>query len=966
MNFNRCMGCFEEYDDNLEVCPFCGYKKDTPVKELIYLEPETILHGKYIIGKVLGAGGFGVTYIAYDLELERKVAIKEYFPGELATRMPGQTNLVIFSGEKSEQFKAGVESFVDEARRLAKFNSVDGIVHIFDTFTENSTAYLVMEFLNGETLKEMVPKKVKVSYQRAVEYILPVLRELERVHSVGIIHRDIAPDNIFVTRDGKVKLIDFGASRFATFLHSKSLSVVLKSGYAPEEQYHEKGVQGPWTDVYAVSATLYRLITGEVPPDAQERKGGIAVLKKPSELGIDIPENIEIAIMNGMNVYAENRYQSAKEFADVLEKLVPAKPIEENLKRERDGKLPKKAIIGMVSGIAVAVAILITLLSTGTLKRITAERLPNVSGMSVEEAAEILLNYGYQYITGDETTEAAENKIRIEEKIYDLQIPENMILSQSPNGGAKVDIEKYPDIYLTLSAGAREVFLPENSFIGMKKEDAVAQLEALGLIAEISEDKSSEIAPGYICAQQYLPETKLKEGETVNITVSTGTDGERTATTVPRVTGLSQERASELLSQAKLFMAVGREEYSNTVPKGVVISQNPVEGSGAFTNETVVSVVVSKGAKADETTRVPDITNRKQERAVSLLKSANLNYTIEYAYSNNIASGTVISQSIKADTKVKVGTTITVTVSKGAKNDSSSQIEQATQRPPVVTKPVVTENNKITVANVVGLTEANAKSRLGGCTVSVTYGYCNGVAKGAVIKQAPAAGTKVNKGSSVSLIVSLGSKDSNFSAWSTSKPSGNVITEQKTQYRSIDLKEVASYGAWSSTQQTKTKPVECDTLKIVNTWVQYHYYHYLNWYSNSLNNWNIDSKPWGNSKGRHDIYINHPLGKISFPDKGNQQAYGGSPGGYNFKEDWCCQDTSAGFACHFYIWFYAGETTFYQYQTRTKSTSMQEVGSWSGWGDAKITASNTQRVETRTVYRSCPNYKTYDSKGNII
>ena len=230
MEFNRCMGCMEELSPDLDVCPHCGYKKGTPPENALYLEPETILAGRYIIGKVLGAGGFGITYIAWDLEMERKVAIKEYLPKDFATRFPGQTVVSVYGGEKTEYFETGLNSFVDEAKRLAKLNSVNGIVHIFDSFIENATAYIIMEFLDGETLKDLAKREKTIPYEQAVGYLIPVLRELEKVHAEGIIHRDIAPDNIFLTKDGKVKLIDFGASKYATYLHSKSLSVVVKSG----------------------------------------------------------------------------------------------------------------------------------------------------------------------------------------------------------------------------------------------------------------------------------------------------------------------------------------------------------------------------------------------------------------------------------------------------------------------------------------------------------------------------------------------------------------------------------------------------------------------------------------------------------------------------------------------------------------------------------------------------------------
>lgn len=948
MEFNRCMGCMEEIAPDIEVCPHCGYKKGTPAKEIFHLEPETILAGRYVIGKSLGSGGFGITYIAWDIEMERKVAIKEYLPHDFATRFQGQTVVSVYGGQATEQFNAGLHSFVEEAKVLAKFHFTNGIVHIYDSFIENSTAYIIMEYVDGVQLKDIAIKQGKIPYDQAVRYIIPVLRELEKVHAKGIIHRDIAPDNIMIDKDGKVKLIDFGAAKHATTFHSKSMSVVLKPGYSPEEQYRSRGNQGPWTDVYAISATLYRLITGVVPIDAQERKNSENILKKPSELGIDIPESIEIAIMNGMNIYAENRYQSAKEFADVLENIVKAVRIDEEPPAPPTPPFNWKMFIVMLGGIGVAVTILIVLLSTGTLKKITAERLPNVVEMSVEQAAETLEPYGYVYSTYE--TEA-ENKIRIEDTVYDLAIPENMILSQSPNAGSKVDTDKYPDVYLVLSAGARDVYLPAISFVGMEKSEVVSQVETLGLIVNLTESSSDEFAAGYVCAQEYEPETKLKEGDSITITVSTGSeDNTKETVKVPDVVGKTQAKAQRILSDTKLFTAI-EEEYSNTVPAGCVISQNPSAGSDAVTNETIVTIVISKGAKADETTRVPDVTNRKQSNAVNLLKSANLNYKVEYAYSNNIAQGTVISQSIKADTKVKVGTTVTITVSKGAKSDSAAQKEQATER----TTTITTTNNKITLPNVVGMTETNAKSNLKGCSVFVTYGYCDSVAKGKVIKQSPSSGTKVNSGSKVSIIVSMGSKESNYSSWTTTKPTGNVISEQKTQYRSRRISQTNVYSDWVTQKSTSTKPAESDTLRITGTWKQYHYYHYCNYYYNGGNNWNVDSIPYGSKSYRHDTYLNQKLPAISFQDKGNKQAYGGT-------------GASVTSACeyNFYVWFYAGETTFYNYQTRTLVSSGKEYGDWSLWSDTKITESSTLDVETRTVYRSCPNYKTYDKNGNVI
>ena len=206
----RCMGCMELYNEEYDICPHCGYIKGTPAEEAIHMEPGTLLHDRYIVGKVLGFGGFGVTYIGWDGRLEQKVAIKEYLPGEFSTRMPGQSTVTVFNGDKEEQFRDGMEKFVDEAKRLARFQNETGIVKIFDSFYENETAYIIMEYLDGETLTERLSREKTIPEDEAIDMLMPVMNSLQVVHNEGILHRDIAPDNIFLTKDGEVKLIDFG------------------------------------------------------------------------------------------------------------------------------------------------------------------------------------------------------------------------------------------------------------------------------------------------------------------------------------------------------------------------------------------------------------------------------------------------------------------------------------------------------------------------------------------------------------------------------------------------------------------------------------------------------------------------------------------------------------------------------------------------------------------------------------
>ena len=274
------------------------------------------MNGRYMVGKVLGIGGFGITYLGYDLTLEIKVAIKEYMPSALATRHADQYSVVL-TGRVETDYRYGMERFLDEARILAKLQNTPHIVSVQNYFKENNTAYFVMEYIDGMSLKEYLTSQGdKIPYAQAMTILEPIMEALEQVHALNLLHRDISPDNIYITSNGESRLLDFGAARFAVG-DGKSVSVILKHGYAPEEQYSSHGNQGPWTDVYAMGATLYRCITGILPPDSIERVHG-DTLKKPSELGVRLPANVENAIVKALALKTENRFTNMVEFIQAL------------------------------------------------------------------------------------------------------------------------------------------------------------------------------------------------------------------------------------------------------------------------------------------------------------------------------------------------------------------------------------------------------------------------------------------------------------------------------------------------------------------------------------------------------------------------------------------------------------------------------------------------------------------------
>lgn len=707
----RCMGCMGEIDEEQAVCPYCGYQKGTGVKEAYYLLPEKILKHRYIVGRVLGYGGFGVTYIGWDAQLERKVAIKEYLPSDFATRSYGEERLTVFSGDATMQFQAGLESFISEAKRLARFNRIPEIVDIYDCFMENDTGYIIMDFLEGETVKEILARKGKIPFEEARRIMISVLTGLKEVHKEGIIHRDIAPDNIFINKNGEVKILDFGAARYATAIRSKSLSVILKPGYAPEEQYRSRGNQGPWTDIYAAGASFYRMITGSRPQESIERLSEDH-LKSPSELGIEMPKSVENALMNSLNVKAENRIQDAEVFCRVLKEQEEMERIEEEKKKEESVKIPLW-MKGMAGAAAALVVVVLLLSATGkislTKKEISSSTgqevlskdesyVPDISGMSYEEAEEIL--------------EEMNLKLVINGMNYSETIEKNKVLSQNPSDGGK--IKSGETVYVVMSGGNQEIMMPDLS--GMTRKEAVKLVKAQNLTlkkSDIQEEYSDVVEKGRVISQNVEADKRIPVKTKITLVVSLGSLSEETAVlTVPDLVGMTNEEAVECLKQLKekegFTYTIGEitREHSLTVEKGRIISQGLEAGSQVRTDKAI-TLVISEGP---ETVVMPNVIYAQQSEAEQQLKDAGLKVKITTQYSSQVAKGCVISQSQDAGTEVEEGTTITLVISLGEKPVQSSS-PPADTTPPAQTEetppPEPQDDLTITPADDITVTPAD-------------------------------------------------------------------------------------------------------------------------------------------------------------------------------------------------------------------------------------------------------------------
>ena len=362
---NICYNCFRDSLNDAGICEKCGFNgAENREKYPLALPLGSILYGRYIVGRVLGQGGFGITYLAQDYQTKGLVAIKEFFPEAMATRTEKCT-VTPYSGERGENFAYGLNSFLEEAKTMAEFIGNPNITRVDCYFEENGTGYFVMEYLDGDSFLDYIKSHGgRLGWEDTMRVALPIMDALAAMHEKGIIHRDVTPDNIYITKDGTVKLLDFGAARYSLGNVSRSLDVILKHGFAPKEQYSRHGRQGPYTDVYSLGATIYYAITGVKPDDAIERSDEDN-LPLPTTLGAKISIAQEEALLKALAVAPADRYQSMPEFRAAITAPKPkadSKP-ETKPKPAPAKKLPKWLIPAAAA--AVCAVVLLAALGSG-------------------------------------------------------------------------------------------------------------------------------------------------------------------------------------------------------------------------------------------------------------------------------------------------------------------------------------------------------------------------------------------------------------------------------------------------------------------------------------------------------------------------------------------------------------------------------------------------------------------------
>lgn len=532
----RCVGCMKPLTAEGR-CAYCGLQQDKyrPIPRC--LRPGMCLRDRYVLGRVLGEGSFGISYIAWDCLLDTVVAIKEYFPASLVSRHISEededTNVYIYEKRESQKYQESLKKYLGEAKSLSAYYDLDGIVSVRDFFYANNTAYIVMGYVDGISVKEYVEKNGPIEGEKFLRMLEPVIQSLAKVHQTGVLHRDISPDNMLLTRDEKLVLIDFGAARKENINMTRSMTVVFKRGFSPEEQYRTRGQQGAWTDVYALCATAYYALTGKAPDESIQRVLEDDMPSLTEMTDVDLPMQQKRAFMKGMTVDFHHRYQTMDELYQGL------------YQQGRD----KKHLGAWLAG-AAALVCCVALLGTGAV-------------------------YGLH-----KHSQAKKDAIQTE-------APQQTALAEVTTTPYAADVQEYQMI----------------SFKSMTKKEALKALA--GQDTELSVQwkyrYSSRIKKGRIVTQSIPAKTRYR-GETYSKIVLTISKGKR-KTEVPKLTGVSKERARTLLKERKLHWT-----WKEVEREGIVASQSRMAGSKVPVGTTIVVTITRKPKQQIVATAQPKAT----------------------------------------------------------------------------------------------------------------------------------------------------------------------------------------------------------------------------------------------------------------------------------------------------------------------------------------------------------------------
>ncbi|MCM1164437.1 MAG: PASTA domain-containing protein [Lachnospiraceae bacterium] len=558
-----CMGCMNDktYDGP---CRLCGYSELDPCIPT-YLEPKTYLNDRYIVGRLLSYNGEGAIYIGYDTAAGSKVTIKEFMPDTLCTRKKGETAVAV-NPNSSALYKTYLSEFEDLNRSLMKLRGMAHIQAVLDVFSENNTCYAVFEFINGISLKTYLANSSGgLAWEQVKELFPPILTTLSLVHSAGIIHRGISPQTIFVTDKMELKLAGFCISAARTT--NTEIACEIFSGYAAPEQYSNE-INGTWTDVYGISAVLYKVLTGTAPTEAIARTG--SSMLEPVLVNRNVPQNVSKVIMHGMKLATEGRIRSITEFVDKLfapPRYTPGRPNDDGkpltqreqkrLKKQKKERAKFLAVIIFVGIVLITFALAFSLTLTGTCTFGNESTLSDGSDESSSVVSSSSSSSSSSTSSSSSRTEysvpeSSVNEANIElpdftnrryedtaaryegiftfvpTYVYSDEYPFGFMFGQTIEAGTMV--AQGTQIEITVSKGRSVVPLPD--YNGKTQAEYIAALTSLNVKYEVVAEQTGDVPAGYVvrCNKAVSDLIRVSEGETVTVYVAeapnTGNNGQ--------------------------------------------------------------------------------------------------------------------------------------------------------------------------------------------------------------------------------------------------------------------------------------------------------------------------------------------------------------------------------------------------------------------------------------------------------
>lgn len=622
------MGCMNEKEGS-DPCRLCGYS-DLDPHIPTYLEPKTFLNERYIVGRLLSYNGEGAVYIGYDTVTSSKITIKEFMPDTLCTRHKGESDISV-NANNSPLYKTYLSEFADLNRSLMKLRGMAHIQAVLDVFYANNTCYAVFEFISGISLKTYLANSSGgMTWEQVKELFPPIFTTLSLAHAAGIIHRGISTQTIFVTDKMELKLSGFAITAARTT--GTEIACEIYSGYAAPEQYSNEP-NGTWTDVYGISAVLYKVLTGANPPEAIARTNGML---EPSLININVPQNVSRVIMSGMKLSNDARIRTVTELVDKL--FAPpgypsgggpvddqGRPISrreaKRIQKQRKERAKFLTILIGVGLVLIAFAVVFALTLSGTCvpefgsksESSTSMFIPNYSSneeTSTSDSSESstdssdsqpIISDGYDYLVPDFTDNFKyENAAKryegmltlIPEYEYTDDLEAGYVFYQSIEPGTMVP--RGTEIDVKVSMGRRVVELP--NFNLKTADDFIPELTALGIKYDRREEGNNDLPEGYVlrCAikgTDILPgdPVNVEAGETVIVYVA-----KKDTVILPDLTdGRSYESALEQFKDH--FVLSAEYEYNEKYMEGIIFNQSPAPGTEILKG-SAVNVKVSLGS----------------------------------------------------------------------------------------------------------------------------------------------------------------------------------------------------------------------------------------------------------------------------------------------------------------------------------------------------------------------------------